>query len=488
MDESRTVKFSDIVRFSDKQKLATKMADEHRFMLYGGAAGGGKSYWLRWYAIRWLIKTFRDTGIEGLQAALFSENYPTLKDRHVGKLELEVPKWLGTLKEDKAYGLCVKLDPAFGGGVLLLRNLDDPGKYMSTEFALEAVDELTKNPPEVFYNLRARLRWPGLKDTKFIAGTNPGGLGHEWVKKIWVDRVFPDHEQEVEEFAYVPATADDNPFIDPSYLKALESLPERMRKALREGDWNIFEGQFFTEFQKEKHVVPTVPFLEIPPNWAKCRAIDVSGRNGTTSCHWYVIDTEGNVWVYREYYGTGRDSDEHAKAIWELSHYEDMDNNRVLTAEPYKYTVMDSAAWAKMGLAETTAEVYMRVWQGLDAEHFITSPDSLVPATKDRVMGWDIVHQYLRWDDLNPAPKLKIMDCCTNLIRTLPLLVHDTNNPDDVDSDGEDHAADELRYMLVTLRDQHSPKSENSVERRMRDMQKEKERRMYNNFSYKKKI
>src|SRR3990167_8867040 len=141
MDDSRTVRFSDIVKFSDKQKMATLVADKHRFTLYGGAAGGGKSYWLRWYSIRWLIKTFAETRLEGLTAALFSEDYPTLKDRHVGKLELEVPSWLGTLKEDKAYGLCVRLDPAFGNGVLLLRNLDDPSKYMCFHPGTEILTE-----------------------------------------------------------------------------------------------------------------------------------------------------------------------------------------------------------------------------------------------------------------------------------------------------------------------------------------------------------
>ena len=618
------------------------------------------SYWLRWYSIRWLIKTFAETKLEGLTAALFSEDYPTLKDRHVGKLELEVPSWLGTLKEDKAYGLCVRLDPAFGNGVLLLRNLDDPSKYMcfhpgteiltedgfklveqvqkgekvatfdpetrqaefqpvkkvwaydfdgelvatrggkdhvaftvtpnhelvartargslkkyrvdslpaefyiprsavwsvgalpdsiiltavklgrvkkpltipivpwlkflgwfiaegctekgryavvisqkkrlglellrrdladfpykfhfsprgascngkalynilsaygdsytkriprdilnlhplllrhlfdsliagdgsvtqsgqyvyvtvsvgladdvselaiklgyvptitkvmglgrkieirgkqyqgadvyriyiskrgdtrvkrsnlqrlkylgkvycvtvppygtvltrfnnrvmwsgqSSEFALMAVDELTKNQEEVFSNLRARLRWPGLGGkTRFIAGTNPGNIGHEWVKKRWIDRAFPAEEQEPDEFAYVPAKADDNPYIDPSYLRALESLPERMRKALREGSWDITEGMFFTEFDKTKHVVETTAFKDIPSNWPKIRMIDVSGRNGTTACYWVAIDGDGNAWIYREYWMSGCDSDQHAENIWKVSHHED---------------------------------------------------------------------------------------------------------------------------------------------------------------------
>lgn len=465
---AKDVKFSDLTNFSEKQIIATKTADDHKFTLYGGAAGGGKSYWLRWYSIRWLIKTYQETKIEGLIAALFSEDYPTLKDRHVSKLDLEVPQWLGKVKEDKAYGLCLKLDPAFGSGVLVLRNLDQPEKYMSTEFALEAVDELTKNDKHVFNNLRARLRWPGLSNTKFIAGSNPGSIGHEWVKTLWIDRFFPKEEQEADQFAYVPATARDNPHIDKSYLLTLESLPEKMRRAFLDGDWDIFEGQFFTEFNRDKHVIPSTPRSALPNHWANFRSIDVSGRNGTTSCHWYCLDSSGIVRIYREYYYTGRDSDQHAEEIWYLSHEKNPDGT-YKPDENYKYTIMDSSAWAKMGMPETTAEVYLRVWAELDDKHGLSSANALVPSDKHRVMGWDIVHSYLRYDDIK-EPQLLIMDTCPNMIRTIPLAVHDERNPDDVNTKGEDHAIDDLRYLLQTLRDQKVPASEGPVARRLREL------------------
>jgi hypothetical protein len=481
-NQNQQINLSELIGFSPKQLLATEIADKYKFTLYGGAAGGGKSYWLRWYLIRLLIKTFEETDIKGIVAGLFSEDYPTLKDRHVGKLEIEVPEWMGAVKEDKAYGLCLRLDDALGKGVLVLRNLDDPSKYMSTEFFAEGVDELTRNEKKVFDNLRSRLRWPGLEGkTKFVAGTNPGQIGHAWVKGLWIDKIYSPEEEEADQFAFVQAKAIDNPKISKDYIKALSSLPDRMRRALLEGDWDLVEGQFFTEFRREKHVIPTIVRKDMPNHWANFRSIDISGRNGITSCHWYVLDGDGTVRAYREYYMAGLDSDEHARGIWEMSHYQDA-AGKWGSDEGYKYTMMDSSAWFKMGMQESIAEVYMRIWNELDNKHEVESSNVLVPTAKgkdSRVAGWDIMHQYLRYDE-HHDPQFRIMENCPNLIRTIPLLVSDEKNPMDVNTKGEDHAPDDTRYLLQTLRDQSVPAVENPVQRRMREMKELMERDTYN--------
>lgn len=483
---TKTLKFSEVVNFSPKQKLATETADTHEYTLYGGAAGGGKSYWLRWYMIRWLIRQWKKTEIKRIVGGLFCEDYPSLKDRHLSKIALEFPDWLGTRHADhKDYGNCFILHPEWGSGVMVFRNLDDPSKYKSSEFAIIGVDELTKNTRDTFDLLRFRKRWAGLAETKFIAGTNPGEIGHGWVKKLWIDRDFdPELIPLKDQFAYIPATVDDNPHIDQSYVQTLDSLPEQLRKAVRMGSWDVFAGQFFTEFDRQKHVIPTVSRQDLPAHWANFRSIDVSGRSGNTSCHWYALDGDGNVWVYREYYWTGRDSDEHAEEIWKMSHTE-LAPGVYGQDENYRYTVMDNAAWAKMGLPETTMEVYMRKWKELDEKYGVTSNNLLVQSSKHREMGWDIFHSYLRHDEQTP-PKLKIMDCCPNLIRLIPLAVHyppERNKPNDIDDKCEDDALDDMRYMLQNLRDQGTPAVETPIQRRVRLM-KEQEQRESHNFNY----
>ena len=337
----------------------------------------------------------------------------------------------------------------------------DIDKYIGIEYDLIAIEELNQLVKDKIDKLKGSLRtskenWRPRVYTSF----NPGGIGHQDVKTQYIEpfRTHTEHRTR-----FIPSTYKDNPYLNVEYLEYLEGLGGNLGRAWREGDWDLFEGQFFTEWRREKHVIN--PFT-IPDNWKKVRSIDPSGKKGITSCHWYAIGEDGTVYVYREYYGTGLDSDEHAKNIRDLS-----------LGEEYHYTCIDRAAFAQLGLPETMAEVYIR-----------SGVDGLVESAKNRVMGWDLVRQYLRWQKIDMLtqrvveefqPKLQVFSTCINLIRTIPTLIHDEHKPEDLDSDGEDHAADELRYLLQTLREAKSKPVENIVQKRLRELREQEE-----DFSY----
>lgn len=426
----------DLAHFTPKQYEALESVKKFKFTLYGGAMGGGKSYFLRWVSLYLLIKWFQEYQIEGIRIGLFCEDYPTLKDRHLNKLEYEFPGWMGTMnKSDYDY----KLSEELGGGVICFRNLDNPGKYASSEFAAILVDELTKNTKDRFDWLRTRMRWPGINDTKFIAGSNPGSIGHEWVKKTWILKEFEEGEVEAAQFNLVRALAKDNPHLSEGYFQTLEGLPEEMKKAYLEGDWNLFQGQFFSEWRERKHVIPA---YNPPDGFLKYRSIDF-GRTAPFCCKWYFVDYDGNVKVYREYYQAGVDADINFKKVKELS-----------GDEVYQWTVLDAAAFAttvgaafNRGAGETIADI---AWKnGVEC----------IPSPKNRKAGWTLLHQYLRWNEYDTqtkewrekTPKIQYMSCCHDSIRTIPALVTDKHDNEDLDTKGEDHAADTDSYFLQTL-------------------------------------
>lgn len=230
------IKFSELSGFFPKQLEAKEASKRFKFVLFGGSVGSGKSRWIRWMMVYWLIKFFSKYKIRGIRAGLFCEDYPSLNDRHLSKIKYEFPDWLGVWNEVRKE---FTLKPEYGSGVIAFRNLDDPQKYLSVEFAIMGIDEINRNPKSVFDMLRSRLRWPGIKDVKFIAGCNP--LGEAWVKNLWVKRMFPPEEQEQYEFVFVPALPTDNPHLPKEYYKSLESLPEMQRKAYLEGNWDAFD-------------------------------------------------------------------------------------------------------------------------------------------------------------------------------------------------------------------------------------------------------
>ncbi len=351
------------------------------------------------------------------------------------------------------------------GSRVLLGGFKDEGdidKYIGIEYDIIIVEELNQLTSDKYEKLRGSLRtskpnWRPRMYTSF----NPGGVGHAWVK----DRYVIPHRMGTEkETRFIPSTYKENPALNPEYITYLEQLGGDLGKAWREGEWDIFAGQYFQEWRFEHHVVQ--PFT-IPATWPRFRSIDPSGRAGTTSCHWYALDNDGTVWVFKEYYETGKDYDEHAIAIRKMSEDEDG------VAEQYPYTVIDSSAFAKAGFSETAADIYER--------HGVTG---LMPAAKERIIGWNAVHQYLRWDK-DTKPKLRVFSTCPAMIRTIPLLQHDERNPEDVKSimEGSEHqdAADDLRYFLRTLREQKAPKPLSMVERRLKAM---KEQESHNDYSY----
>ncbi len=236
MNDEKPIKFSELSKFFPKQLEALEASKRFKYVLFGGSVGSGKSYWIRWSVVYWLMKYYSKYGIKGVRAGVFCEDYPSLNDRHLSKVKFEFPEWLGKFNEAKHE---FTLASEYGSGIIAFRNLDDPSKYLSVEFAVIAIDEINRNPKTTFDMLRSRHRWPGIKDVRFIAGCNP--LGEAWVKNMWVKRMFPPNEKEQYEFVYVPALPTDNPHLPEEYYKSLESLPDNQRRAYLEGNWDAFD-------------------------------------------------------------------------------------------------------------------------------------------------------------------------------------------------------------------------------------------------------
>jgi len=401
--------------------------------VYGGAKGGGKSAALIMDALAY--------GYEypGANIYLFRETYPNLEANLIREWKKAVPKELYSYNESKHMAKLIN-----GSQVLFryVKNEKDAEGYQGQEFDYLGIDELTKHTERTVQLLLSCMRSAKGFPTRFRGTCNPGGRGHGFVKLNYVEATDYGKKMVRDKITgnrrvFIPANVYDNYVLmknDPTYVKRLENLPEQERKAFLLGDWNVFIGQVFSEWNRNVHVVE--PF-EIPATWMRFRAIDW-GFSKPYSIHWYAIDYEGNIWVYRELYGmkpnqpdVGSEEDPGQVAA------------KVKAAEKNEfisYGVADPAIWQKHKQIRNGESV---------AETFANEGVYWNQADNDRLAGKMQVHLRLRGRGRNGAG-IRIFSNCIHAIRTLPELCYDENKPEDVDTTLEDHFYDELRYALMS--------------------------------------
>lgn len=411
---TNSINLERLINPTERQNEFLAAIAKHDYVLYGGAAGGGKSYILRWWLVTFLYALFKFRGLRNVQVGLFCEDYPSLYDRQISKIKFEFPHELGDLKEGVVKNF--QLRPEFGGGMIALRNLDDPSKYQSAEFAAIAVDELTKNSKETFDFLRFRMRWPGLEHPKFAGASNPGGIGHAWVKKLWKDRIFP-HELEIakDQFKFVQAKASDNPHLNESYYRAMLTLPPEMAKKFADGDWNVFSDQFFTNFTEARHVISADEAKKRMQPWHKKWLAGDWGHGHPHCIHWFNQDEHGCVIMYREQWARGMNEDDLGQRIGQMS------GNEKLISFPFSW---DAGKLSKRSNPQFPKSINQMLSDALPKGHPKPHPADSSPGS--RIAGARLMSQLFDTD------LLLISEDCPKLIECLPTLIKDPKNIEDV--------------------------------------------------------
>lgn len=295
---------------------------------------------------------------------------------------------------------------------------------------LEEATQFTEFQFQVFTEcLRASGQMREPFSPRMYLTCNPGGVGHGWVKRLFIDRDYKKAERP-EDYRFIQSLVYDNRFLmerSPEYVRSLENLPENRRRAMLLGDWDVFEGQYFPEFSRELHVAG--PFV-IPAHWRRYRALDYG--LDMLACYWAALDDSGRAWIYRELYRSGLIISEAAKSIAAMTPPE----------EEIDATFAPPDLWNRRQDSGKSAAL-------LFAEHGVP----LAKASNDRVSGWLELKEWLKPAGLSGelSPGLRIFSNCKNLIRCLPQIQADPVNPNDCASSPHEltHSCDALRYFVA---------------------------------------
>lgn len=406
-------------------KQAEFLRARARFINYGGARGGGKSWGVRAKAS---LLSLRFPGIREL---LLRRTYPELKENHVLPLRK-------LLKDIAVYKESDKVFEFPNGSRLKLGYLDsesDVLQYQGQEYDVIFLDEATQFTEFQFNTLTACLRGANNFPKRMYLTCNPGGVGHAWVKRLFIDRQYRNNEKP-EDYVFIPARVYDNKALldnDTGYVQMLENLPENMRRAWLEGDWNVFDGQYFPEFRDDIHVCE--PF-SIPNDWVRYTAMDYG--LDMLAHYWIAISPDNTAYVYRELYESGVIVSEAVKKIREREDSGEQIYSRIAPPDLWN---------AQSATGKSTALLFDEAGLALDK------------ANNDRISGWLAIKELLKVEDrLQPngakikTSRLKIFRTCPNLIRTLPLLQYDEKKVNDAATEPHEvtHAPDALRYFAIS--------------------------------------
>jgi Terminase large subunit, T4likevirus-type, N-terminal len=455
------------VAFALQPKQLRAFHSQATEILYGGAAGGGKSHLMRVCAIVWSCM------IPGLQVYLFRRVSEDLHRNHV-----QGPSgFRALLAEMVLAGYCGIVEDEIrfkNGSVIYLCHCKDEKhmyKYQGAEIHVLLIDELTHFSETIYRFLRNRVRMVKMKARvpdnmaalfpRIICGANPGNIGHMWVKRTFIDGAEPMRVRQMlaEEGQmlrqYIPAKLSDNAALmrdDPGYLGRLSGLGSpALVAAMRDGDWNQIEGAFFEIWRNDLHVVK--PFV-VPVNWLRFRSGDWGSAKPFSFGWWAVAQDQhienghvferGDLIRYREWYGCKPNKpNEGLRLTAEEVGYKLAQIER---DEKIIYGVLDPACFAH----HSGPSIYENIYKGSGNKVVFQRADNTRIANRGALAGWDQMRARLKGDcdaEGNVVrPAIYCFSNCLDSIRTIPALQHDMRHPEDLDSDMEDHAADDWRY------------------------------------------
>lgn len=431
---------------NEKQLLAFQ--EKHRYVGYGGARGGGKSWFVRWKAILLCLR------YKGIKVLITRKTYKELDNNHIQPLKQLLNGAAKYNNSEKRFTFPNGSTINFG----YCATEADLGQYQGAEYDVWFADEAGQFLEDWLTNIDACVRGVNGYPKRTYYTLNPGGPSHGYFKRLFIDRRYTEDEHP-EDYAFVQALVTDNKALmreQPKYIRSLEKLPPKLREAWLHGRWDVFEGQFFEDFRVEpdlelcrqagiepeeareqRRFVHVIPAFRPPQGWAILRSYDF-GYGKPFSCAWWALDYDGVLYRILELYGCTSSPNEGVK--WtpdqQFRRIAETERTHPWLAGKRIHGVADPAIWdASRGesISDTAAGygVYFE------------------PGDNNRIPGWMQIHYRMQFDE-NGYPRMYIFDTCKGFIRTIPTLVYDPHKPEDLDTDGEDHIADETRYLCMS--------------------------------------